>query len=111
MKVLTVVELQLHVCVFMYLHPPSPPTPSRWSVDEWSPCSVTCGRGLQQRAVECLQVISSTVTIPVTSSKCPGPRPQARQWCEEGACHRWREGAWSKVGRGVVSGMRGRGLR
>ncbi|BFY99091.1 hypothetical protein BsWGS_02131 [Bradybaena similaris] len=65
-------------------------------MSEWDACSVTCGRGLQKRTVECKQRISPTLTISVSPSACAPPQPQTRQYCQLHPCFTWQASQWSK---------------
>ena len=51
------------------------PCPAGWQADQWGPCSVTCGRGRQQRSVTCRQQLSPSVSIPVSASLCEAESP------------------------------------
>uniref|UniRef100_A0A2C9KG03 PLAC domain-containing protein n=1 Tax=Biomphalaria glabrata TaxID=6526 RepID=A0A2C9KG03_BIOGL len=72
------------------------PCGARWHLHEWSPCSVTCGRGLQKRVIECQKRISPTLTISVSASSCPQPQPPSRQYCQLEPCFMWRASNWTK---------------
>ena len=76
----------------------------RWVAGEWSPCSVTCGSGMQRRNVNC----RSLPELEVSESLCPNDtRPVGMRPCNnEQPCATWREGEWGevcggRVGRGV----------
>ncbi|XP_005110846.3 A disintegrin and metalloproteinase with thrombospondin motifs 3 [Aplysia californica] len=57
-----------------------PSCPLKWTLGEWSECSVTCGEGKNYRKVHCgdpdtdLDDIRCTDTPPATSKKCSQPR-------------------------------------
>ncbi|KAK3772849.1 hypothetical protein RRG08_017413 [Elysia crispata] len=84
------------------------PCKPSWTVSEWSPCSVTCGRGLQRRSVECKQRISNRLTIKVSSSNCPRRRPPYRQYCQMDPCFRWRVSDWGECSTQCGFGQRTR---
>mmetsp|Transcript_127440 Transcript_127440/g.366550 ORF Transcript_127440/g.366550 Transcript_127440/m.366550 type:complete len:384 (+) Transcript_127440:63-1214(+) len=68
-----------------------------WRVSEWSPCSDSCGFGMQKRSVECMSIMTNTFNMHVAQpasdpSKCsegkwlgfPGTRqrpPEAERKC------------------------------
>jgi len=80
----------------------------RWSITDWSPCSVSCGLGVQTREMACRQQINPTLTMNVDESACPSPMPAnvilskacQRPPCDsiqsDGTSH-WIAGTWSKV--------------
>lgn len=74
--------------------------PDRWVVEEWSPCSKTCGKlGYQTRAVQCVQAQHNGTNKAVHSKHCTQERPDARRACNHTLCPaQWRTGAWSQVG-------------
>lgn len=57
--------------------------PPRWSYTEFSPCSQSCGIGIQTRDVNCIHELtqggSNTVIVP--NNRCPQPPPPDRQYC------------------------------
>ncbi|CAF1629492.1 unnamed protein product, partial [Adineta ricciae] len=70
-------------------------TCTAWLTSEWSPCSVTCGKGVQRRAIICHQD-----GRPMDHSKCPQPTPSEQQTChapDSNLCStlRWSSGPWS----------------
>jgi hypothetical protein len=72
----------------------------RWVVEEWTPCSKTCGKlGYQSRVVQCLQSLHNGTTRPVHAKHCSEERPELRRTCNSTVCPaQWRTGAWSQVG-------------
>uniref|UniRef100_A0A672YPD7 ADAM metallopeptidase with thrombospondin type 1 motif, 14 n=1 Tax=Sphaeramia orbicularis TaxID=375764 RepID=A0A672YPD7_9TELE len=77
------------------VHECSQPT---WVVDEWSPCSKTCGKlGYQTRVVQCMQALHNGTNRPVHSKHCTEDRPETRRACNHTVCPaQWRTGAWSQ---------------
>ncbi|KAF3704326.1 A disintegrin and metalloproteinase with thrombospondin motifs 14 [Channa argus] len=69
-----------------------------WVVDEWSPCSKTCGKlGYQTRVVQCMQALHNGTSRPVHSKHCTEDRPEMRRACNHTICPaQWRTGAWSQ---------------
>ncbi|XP_053558618.1 ADAMTS-like protein 1 [Bombina bombina] len=56
--------------------------------DAWSQCSVTCGVGLQQRAVKCQVLLSFSQTIAdLPAEECEGPKPATQRTCYSGSCN------------------------
>ncbi|XP_035469237.1 A disintegrin and metalloproteinase with thrombospondin motifs 3 isoform X1 [Scophthalmus maximus] len=69
-----------------------------WVVEEWSPCSKSCGKlGYQTRVVQCMQALHNSTNRPVHSKHCTENRPEARRACNHTTCPaQWRTGAWSQ---------------
>lgn len=56
-------------------------------------CSVTCGRGHQQRDIKCVDD-SGNEQDP---SECPRGKPRSLKQCHMGRCPKWYREKWSKV--------------
>ncbi|XP_078339581.1 A disintegrin and metalloproteinase with thrombospondin motifs 9-like isoform X1 [Crassostrea virginica] len=73
----------------------------RWRVDPWQSCSVTCGRGHQQRAITCVDDVGNEAD----PSECPKGKPRSIKQCHKGRCPKWYRQKWSRCsvtcGRGV----------
>ncbi|XP_069547973.1 A disintegrin and metalloproteinase with thrombospondin motifs 14 isoform X2 [Brachyistius frenatus] len=69
-----------------------------WVVEEWSPCSKTCGKlGYQTRVVQCMQALHNGTNRLVHSKHCTDSRPEMRRACNHTVCPaQWRTGAWSQ---------------
>ncbi|CAL8289351.1 unnamed protein product [Merluccius merluccius] len=68
------------------LHPPAPPPPAQpqpppdWYSSPWAQCTVSCGGGVQTRAVQCL-------ALGKPASGCPSPtKPSVSQACNTSFC-------------------------
>uniref|UniRef100_A0A8C4QGB3 GON domain-containing protein n=1 Tax=Eptatretus burgeri TaxID=7764 RepID=A0A8C4QGB3_EPTBU len=77
-----------------------------WEQGTWSPCSVTCKRGVQRREVRC-------VTKPGGSShgkpNCnPQSKPRTSRQCRPGPCPRWRVFKWGQCAASCGEGTRRR---
>ncbi|XP_022094920.1 papilin-like [Acanthaster planci] len=70
----------------------SAPCPE-WTAGNWSQCSVTCGRGVQTRAVSC----SSGEEVLADSQCLADIRPNSQQVCHMGPCEdvQWLVSQWS----------------
>ncbi|KAM6945424.1 A disintegrin and metalloproteinase with thrombospondin motifs 1 [Aplochiton taeniatus] len=79
---------------------------AEWTLREWGPCSQSCGGGVQQREVLCLDPQGRP------SAECPGElRPQASRTCSPQACPVWLLGEWSACSKTCGRGFRKRPLR
>ena len=56
-------------------------------------CSVTCGRGQQQRNVTCVDDDDNHRP----SKECFGKKPRNRRICRMGKCPRWTMSKWTRV--------------
>ena len=76
------------------------PCPPRWNISDFSPCTKTCGGGVQTREVHCIHEVArgGGNTLPVTADLCPQPPPRAQQFCNMIDCPiEWKVAEWSKV--------------
>ncbi|XP_068993678.1 ADAMTS-like protein 4 isoform X2 [Neodiprion pinetum] len=65
-------------------HCRGPPCPPAWFASDWSECTRTCGRGMQQRVVKCLE---SDGRPAQPGRECPeADRPVSRLICNEHPC-------------------------
>lgn len=79
---------------------------AEWTLREWGPCSQTCGGGMQQREVVCLDPQGRP------SSDCPEElRPLAARSCASQPCPYWLLGEWSLCSKTCGRGFRKRQLR
>ncbi|XP_042624120.1 A disintegrin and metalloproteinase with thrombospondin motifs 14 isoform X1 [Cyprinus carpio] len=69
-----------------------------WVLEEWGPCSKSCGKlGYQSRVVQCMQPLQNGTNRPVHTKYCSEERPETRRACNSSACPSpWRTGAWSQ---------------
>lgn len=56
-------------------------------------CSVSCGRGHQQREITCIDEEGNHHP----DTECHGMKPRESQYCHMGRCPRWYGDKWSKV--------------
>lgn len=87
------------------------PCPPRWNYSEFSPCSQTCGIGIQTRDVTCIHEVTqgSGNAVIVPNNMCPQPPPPDRQYCNVLDCPvRWRVSDWSKCSKVCGSGEKTR---
>uniref|UniRef100_A0A2P2I461 Thrombospondin type-1 domain-containing protein 4-like n=1 Tax=Hirondellea gigas TaxID=1518452 RepID=A0A2P2I461_9CRUS len=87
------------------------PCSPQWQLSDWSPCSVTCGAGLQSRTWACIQVVNPSLTQAVSPTLCPMPSvthvPLTKP-CNIGDCTRWNVHIWSQCSVDCGTGIRTR---
>nr|XP_055032048.1 A disintegrin and metalloproteinase with thrombospondin motifs 14 isoform X1 [Misgurnus anguillicaudatus] len=81
-----------------------------WVVEEFGPCSKSCGKpGYQTRVVQCMQPLQNGTNKPVNTKNCIGERPESRRSCNTSVCpSQWRTGAWSQCSVSCGDGIRQR---
>ncbi|XP_056135377.1 A disintegrin and metalloproteinase with thrombospondin motifs 17 [Lampris incognitus] len=85
------------------------PCQYRWVTGEWGSCSVTCGRGLQQREVVCVYQLQNGSLIHTKDLYCQGGKPPVLQACEGRLCLTiWEASEWSKCSSDCGKGVRRR---
>ncbi|KAM8887798.1 A disintegrin and metalloproteinase with thrombospondin motifs 17 isoform 1-T1 [Synchiropus picturatus] len=89
----------------------SQPCQYRWVTGEWGSCSVSCGKGLQQREVVCVYQLQNGSLIHTRGAYCQGHRPPAVQDCEGRLClTMWEASEWSKCSSDCGEGVRRRSV-
>nr|XP_017515524.2 ADAMTS-like protein 1 isoform X2 [Manis javanica] len=87
------------------------PCPSRWEIGRWSPCSLTCGVGLQTRDVFCSHLLSreTNETVILADELCHQPKPSAVQACNRFNCPpAWYPAQWQPCSRTCGGGIQKR---
>ncbi|KAJ3649041.1 hypothetical protein Zmor_020803 [Zophobas morio] len=87
------------------------PCPPRWNYSDFSPCSQSCGLGIQTREVNCIHEVTqgggNTVIVP--NNMCPQPPPPDRQYCNVLDCPvRWKMSEWSRCNKPCGGGEKSR---
>ncbi|NXQ73118.1 ATL1 protein, partial [Quiscalus mexicanus] len=72
--------------------------PSRWMVTSWSPCTQSCGGGLQTRRVTCQRLTAKGSSVPVSNEACAqvSKRPVDTQSCNRQPCVEWAASSWDQ---------------
>ncbi|XP_022079326.1 A disintegrin and metalloproteinase with thrombospondin motifs 13-like isoform X2 [Acanthaster planci] len=70
----------------------------RWVGTAFSPCTATCGGGMQTRSVTCYRTVNAREEA-VQDALCPQPKPTERQTCNTDTCPfvmpaRWETSEW-----------------
>uniref|UniRef100_A0A3Q1JQ82 ADAM metallopeptidase with thrombospondin type 1 motif, 17 n=1 Tax=Anabas testudineus TaxID=64144 RepID=A0A3Q1JQ82_ANATE len=87
----------------------SHPCQYRWVTGEWGSCSVTCGKGFQQREVVCVYHLQNGSLIHTRDLYCQGGKPPVLQGCEGRLCLTvWEASEWSKCSSDCGQGVRRR---
>uniref|UniRef100_A0A3B5A6G8 PLAC domain-containing protein n=1 Tax=Stegastes partitus TaxID=144197 RepID=A0A3B5A6G8_9TELE len=69
----------------------------RWSVSQWSKCSVSCGSGWKHRQVSCQQLDARGVVRTLEADACERmSRPADTEQCTANNCPIWVTSAWGK---------------
>ncbi|XP_071481500.1 A disintegrin and metalloproteinase with thrombospondin motifs 9-like [Diadema antillarum] len=78
---------------------------AEWKMGDWAECSVTCGRGTQERDVLC--VSEGTV---VNENLCAEKKPRRSKRCRRPSCptYRWKKGRWSQCSESCGGGVKQR---
>lgn len=99
------------------------PCPAKWRSGPWSECSVTCGNGVRNREMECVQEVNSLLTLRVADGACLEPKtlpvtePCSMPACEDSRSKMiqqtfqsayWNVGAWSQCSTSCGPGKRTR---
>ncbi|KAL7079607.1 hypothetical protein ACQ4LE_001262 [Meloidogyne hapla] len=65
---------------------------TKWRFGVWSICSVSCGKGIQQRDAHCVD----STNRPLEEMKCDVRERIIVKQCELAACPNWQLGSWSQ---------------
>lgn len=87
------------------------PCPPRWNVSDFSPCSKSCGAGVQVREIQCIHEMTRGAlnTLVVHNRHCPQPPPRIQQMCNMLECPtRWFPEPWSKCSKSCGGGVKTR---
>ncbi|KAH1168902.1 ADAMTS-like protein 1 isoform X1 [Mauremys mutica] len=72
--------------------------PSRWMVTSWSPCTRSCGGGVQTRRVTCQRLTAIGSSVPMSNEACAqvARRPVDTQICNGQLCMEWVASSWGQ---------------
>jgi len=86
----------------------APESVFKWHATEWNACSATCGGGVQNRTVSCMERTSSGETIQADPSQCSHlpPPPVSVQKCAHKLCvtYAWHVRPWFRCNRDCGTG-------
>lgn len=87
------------------------PCPPRWNFSDFTPCSQSCGIGIQTREVNCIHEVTQggANIVVVPNRECPQPPPPDRQYCNVLDCPvGWSLSEWSKCSKPCGTGEKNR---
>lgn len=75
------------------------PFSHRWMVTSWSPCTRSCGGGVQMRRVMCQRLTTKGSSVPMSYEACAqlSKRPVDTQNCNRQPCVEWVASSWGQV--------------
>ncbi|XP_069780132.1 A disintegrin and metalloproteinase with thrombospondin motifs 12 isoform X2 [Narcine bancroftii] len=74
---------------------------NKWNLSAWSKCSKSCGTGIQERSVYCME-----------HKQCnPRAQPQATRSCNIQPCTEWVSGPWSECSASCGEGLQHRTVK
>lgn len=75
------------------------PFSHRWMVTSWSPCTRSCGGGIQMRRVTCQRLTAKGSSVPMSNEACAqaSKRPVDTQHCNRQPCVEWVASSWGQV--------------
>ncbi|XP_034187688.1 A disintegrin and metalloproteinase with thrombospondin motifs 9 isoform X1 [Osmia lignaria lignaria] len=87
----------------------------KWKVSSWTPCSKSCGSGLQRRRVECtMRRGNHGPEVTVKDEQCSRlglSKPRSQRPCRRVACdYIWQEGPWSECSAQCGEGIQSRAV-
>ncbi|XP_077425592.1 A disintegrin and metalloproteinase with thrombospondin motifs 20 [Vanacampus margaritifer] len=78
-----------------------------WQRRPWKPCSVSCGRGIKQREITCVDLNQTKIE----EEHCgPLARPRTEKSCRARGCPAWKVNRWSKCSVTCGVGLQNRGV-
>ncbi|XP_018310553.1 A disintegrin and metalloproteinase with thrombospondin motifs gon-1 isoform X1 [Mycetomoellerius zeteki] len=87
----------------------------KWKMSGWTPCSKSCGTGIQTRRVECtMRRGNHGPEVPVKDEQCirsKSRKPKSQRLCQRIACDFiWQEGTWSECSADCGKGIQRRAV-
>ncbi|XP_077863708.1 ADAMTS-like protein 1, partial [Saccoglossus kowalevskii] len=82
-----------------------------WDAIQYDDCSVSCGGGVQQAVIECIQILAtgSGNTIRVPEDFCTEPKPNITKMCNHIDCPpNWEVTEWSECSQSCGDGIQSR---
>lgn len=70
----------------------------RWITSLWNTCTKSCGRGVSQRMIYCVEEHMDGGFQRTEDEFCTDPQPETERPCNDFDCPRWYAGQWSPVG-------------
>lgn len=89
-----ILQMVAHICSLT-----CSPFSHRWMVTSWSPCTRSCGGGIQMRRVTCQRLTAKGSSVPMSNEACAqvSKRPVDTQNCNRQPCVEWVASSWGQV--------------